>query len=151
MKRTHHCAELNASHLNETVVLNGWINKWRDHGGLIFIDLRDRYGITQVVFNPAIDKKSYEKSKFLRSEFVIAIKGKVSPRPTESVNKNIVTGEIEILVSELVVLNEAKTTPFEIINSLDVNEELRLKYRYLDMRRKKLQDKIIARINCINI
>jgi len=145
MKRTHHCAEINKSHLNETVILNGWINKWRDHGGLIFIDLRDRYGLTQIVFNPDVDKVSYEKSKLLRSEFVIAVKGKVSPRPVESVNKNIVTGEIEILVSELVVLNEAKTTPFEIINNLEVNEELRLKYRYLDMRRSKLQDKLIAR------
>ena len=145
MKRTHNCAELDLSHLDEIVILNGWVNKWRDHGGLIFIDLRDRYGITQVVFNPELNAQSYEQSKTLRSEYVISIKGRVSKRPHESVNPKIKTGLIEILVSDLEILNKAKTTPFEITNGLDLNEELRLKYRYLDLRRKGLQQKIIMR------
>ncbi|MEJ2545222.1 MAG: OB-fold nucleic acid binding domain-containing protein, partial [Calditrichaceae bacterium] len=145
MKRTHNCAELDLSHLDEVVVLNGWVNKWRDHGGLIFIDLRDRYGITQVVFNPELNAQAYEQSKTLRSEYVISIKGRVSKRPEESINPKIKTGLVEVLVSDLEVLNKAKTTPFEITNGLDLNEELRLKYRYLDLRRNSLQQKIIMR------
>ncbi|MEJ2052925.1 MAG: OB-fold nucleic acid binding domain-containing protein, partial [Calditrichaceae bacterium] len=139
MKRTHYCSELNLSHLDETVILNGWVNKWRDHGGLIFIDLRDRYGITQVVFNPEINSEAYERSKSLRSEYVISVKGKVSRRPEESINPKIETGMIEVLVTDLEILNTAKTTPFEITNGLDLNEELRLKYRYLDLRRTALR------------
>jgi len=145
MKRTHNCAELDLSHLDKTVILNGWVNKWRDHGGLIFIDLRDRYGITQVVFNPELNAQAYEQSKSLRSEYVIAVQGCVSKRPQESVNPKIKTGQIEVLVTQLDILNKAKTTPFEITNGLDLNEELRLKYRYLDLRRQGLQQKIIMR------
>lgn len=145
MKRTHNCAELDLSHLDEIVILNGWVNKWRDHGGLIFIDLRDRYGITQVVFNPELNAQAYEQSKTLRSEYVISIKGRVSKRPEESVNQKLKTGLIEVLVSDLEILNKAKTTPFEIANGLDLNEELRLKYRYLDLRRHGLQQKLIIR------
>ena len=145
MKRTHNCAELNLDHLDQKVTLNGWVNKWRDHGGLIFIDLRDRYGITQIVFNPEINKKTYELSKSLRSEFVISVSGTVTKRPADAINKNISTGEIELLVSEMEILNPAKTTPFEIMNNLEINEELRLKYRYLDLRRSSLQNKIIER------
>jgi len=145
MKRTHHCGEINLSYVNQVIVLNGWVNKWRDHGGLIFVDLRDRYGIVQLVFNPEYDRETYQKSKTLRSEYVIAVKGAVCQRPAESVNLHVPGGDIEILVSDLVVLNQAKTTPFEIIDLLDVNEELRLKYRYLDLRRKSLQEKLIIR------
>ncbi len=145
MKRTHNCAELDLSHLDEIVILNGWVNKWRDHGGLIFIDLRDRYGITQVVFNPELNAQAYEQSKTLRSEYVISIKGRVSKRPEESINPKLDTGLIEVLVSDLEILNKAKTTPFEIANGLDLNEELRLKYRYLDLRRHELQQKLIIR------
>jgi aspartyl-tRNA synthetase len=145
MKRTHNCAELDLSHLGEIVILNGWVNKWRDHGGLIFIDLRDRYGITQVVFNPELNAQAYEQSKTLRSEYVISVKGRVSKRPHESINQKLKTGLIEVQVSDLEILNKAKTTPFEITNGLDLNEELRLKYRYLDLRRHGLQQKIIMR------
>lgn len=145
MKRTHHCGEINLSQLNQVVILNGWVNKWRDHGGLIFVDLRDRFGILQLVFNPEYARETYQKSKTLRSEYVIAIKGVVSQRPAEAINPNAPGGDIEILVSDLVVLNQARTTPFEIINHLDINEELRLKYRYLDLRRKSLQEKLITR------
>ena len=145
MKRTHNCAELDLKHLDEIVILNGWVNKWRDHGGLIFIDLRDRYGITQVVFNPELNAQAYEQSKTLRSEYVISVKGRVSKRPEESVNPKIKTGQIEVHVNDLEILNKAKTTPFEITNGLDLNEELRLKYRYLDLRRHGLQQKIIMR------
>ena len=145
MKRTHNCSELGLSHLDKIVVLSGWVNKWRDHGGLIFIDLRDRYGITQIVFNPELNKKAYDISKTLRSEFVISVKGRVSKRPADSVNPKINTGMIELLVTDIKILNAAKTTPFEINNGLDLNEELRLKYRYLDLRRYSLQQKIIMR------
>lgn len=145
MKRTHNCAELNLSNLDNTVVLNGWVNKWRNHGGLIFIDIRDRYGLTQVVFNPEIDANVYEQAKILRSEYVVAVKGVVSKRPPESRNESMKTGEIEVLASELLILNTAKTTPFEIIDDLEINEELGLTYRYLDLRRKKLQKNLILR------
>lgn len=145
MKRTHYCAELNLSNLDQTVVLNGWVNKWRNHGGLIFIDIRDRYGLTQVVFNPEIDANVYEQAKMLRSEFVVAVKGVVSKRPPESRNESMKTGEIEVSASELLILNTAKTTPFEIMDDLEINEELGLTYRYLDLRRKKLQKNLILR------
>lgn len=145
MKRTHNCAELNLSNLDNTVVLNGWVNKWRNHGGLIFIDIRDRYGLTQVVFNPEIDANVYEQAKMLRSEFVVAVKGVVSKRPPESRNESMKTGEIEVSASELLILNTAKTTPFEIMDDLEINEELGLTYRYLDLRRKKLQKNLILR------
>ncbi len=145
MKRTHNCAELNLEHLGQTVVLNGWVNKWRDHGGLIFIDVRDRYGLTQVVFNPELNKSVYESAKKLRTEYVIAVKGIVEKRPPDSVNKKMNTGDVEILISELEILNISKTTPFEIIDNLEVNEELRLKYRYLDLRRRSLQQNLLTR------
>lgn len=151
LKRTHTCGELNKSHKGKTVVLNGWVNKRRDHGGVIFIDLRDRYGITQVVFNPEINKFVYEQAKSLRSEFVIGVKGQVALRPEDAINPQMATGEIEIYVSELEIFNPAKTTPFEIEDNLEVNEELRLTYRYLDLRRPKLQNKLITRSKAYRI
>ncbi len=151
MKRTHHCGELNESFINQEVVLNGWVNKWRDHGGLIFIDMRDRYGVTQVVFNPQANKQTYEQAKNLRSEDVIAVKGIVQKRPPEAINKKLATGAIEVQVHELKILNKAKTTPFEINDQIEVSEELRLKYRYLDLRRSKLQNNLITRSNVYKI
>lgn len=145
LKRTHHCAELNKDNIGQVVILNGWVKKWRNLGGLIFIDLRDRYGVTQVVFNPETDNALYELSKTLRNEFVIAVKGKVNPRPAGASNPSLKTGLIELEASELVILNHAKTTPFEIIDELDINEELLLKYRYLDLRRSRLQNNLILR------
>jgi len=145
LKRTHTCGYLTAANKAENVCLMGWVNNWRDHGGLIFIDLRDRYGITQVVFNPEIDKKVHGLSKRLRNEFVIAVEGKVSIRPAGTKNKNLRTGEIEILANHFEILNPAITTPFEIDSTNQINEELRLKYRFLDLRRRKLQSNLILR------
>ncbi len=147
MKRTHHCGELNESFVGKEIILNGWVNKWRDHGGLIFIDLRDRYGLTQVVFNPQVNQKTYEKAKNLRTEDVVAVKGIVQKRPPEAINKKLPTGAIEIHVHELEILNKAKTTPFEINDQIEVSEEIRLKYRYLDLRRSRLQKNLMTRSN----
>lgn len=141
--RTHQCTALSTSNNGETVVVMGWVQKRRDHGGVIFIDLRDRSGIVQVVFNPDIDHESHEKADSLRSEYLVAIRGKVEPRPEGNVNPNMATGEIELNGFELEVLDSAKTPPFIINDDIDVSEELRLKYRYIDLRRPKMK-KIIA-------
>ena len=145
-KRTHNCGELNFNSVDQQVVLNGWVDSWRDHGGVIFIDLRDRYGKTQIVFSPDA-KEVYQIGKKFRSEYVIAISGKVKNRPAEAVNKDIPTGKIEVIVDDVEVLNTSKTTPFEIKDYIDASEDLRLKYRYLDLRRGKLQNSIILRHN----
>lgn len=145
LKRTHTCGELTSKNEGEKIVLNGWVNKWRDHGGLIFIDIRDRYGVSQVVFNPQKNREEYELAQTLRSEFVIAIEGKVNLRPEGSQNKNLRTGEIEIEVEKLEILNSAKTTPFEIKDGIEVNDELKLTYRYLDLRRDELKQKLLLR------
>jgi aspartyl-tRNA synthetase len=144
LKRTNYCGEVNRTHAGETVVVCGWVDSWRDHGGLFFIDLRDRTGKIQLVFSPDYEE-SYKISKKLRTEFVIAVKGKVELRPDDAINTEIATGEIEIHVTEIEVLNQSKTTPFEIKDYVDVSEDIRLKYRYLDLRRKKLQDLVIFR------
>ncbi|APF19766.1 aspartyl-tRNA synthetase [Caldithrix abyssi DSM 13497] len=145
MKRTFTCGELDESLINKTVVLNGWVNKWRDHGGLIFIDLRDRYGLTQIVFNPQTNPRAYETAKHLRNEDVIAVEGIVVGRPPEAINPKMRTGKIEVHVQKLEILNKAKTTPFEINDQIEVSEDIRLKYRYLDLRRPRLQQNLIVR------
>ncbi|MEM9445420.1 MAG: aspartate--tRNA ligase [Verrucomicrobiota bacterium] len=137
MIRTHHCNELRKQDIGQKVTLVGWVDSWRDHGGVIFIDLRDREGITQIVFNPEHDKETAEKSHTLRSEFVVQVKGEIVARLEGTENANLTTGEIEILVDELEVLNEAETPPFPIDED-GVNEDLRLSYRYLDLRRPKM-------------
>ncbi|MEW5757955.1 MAG: aspartate--tRNA ligase [Candidatus Omnitrophota bacterium] len=152
MLRTHTCNELNINNLDKEVILCGWVHRRRDHGKLIFIDLRDRYGITQVVFFP--DKKNpilYERAQTLRSEFVISVKGKVGKRPKGNENPNIATGEIELQSLELQILNTSETPPFEIDENLDITEELRLKYRYLDLRRCNVLNNLITRSNVCNI
>ena len=144
MKRTHHCNELRPSHIGQTVILSGWVHSRRDLGGLIFIDIRDREGRTQTVFNPAdhyLFKEQVEKAAALRSECVISITGQVRQRPAGTNNSKIPTGEIEVAVQKLEVLNMAEVLPFpvddpEIANK--VNEELRLQYRYLDLRRPEM-------------
>ena len=145
MKRTHFCGEPRKKDINKEIVLSGWVHKRRDHGGLIFIDLRDRYGITQIVFNPEKSKKAHETAHHLRSEYVISVKGTVSPRPAGTENPNIPTGDIEVIVSELAILNEAKTPPFMIEEETEVAENVRLKYRYLDLRRPSIQKNLILR------
>ena len=146
LKRTHTCGELRKADAGKTVVLNGWVHKWRDHGGLLFIDLRDRYGLTQVVFKPdLLDQKTMNEATHLRAEFVISIEGEVNERPEGMVNKGLPTGAIEVTVKKMTVLNEAKTPPFEIEEETNANEELKLRYRYLDLRRPPLQYKIKIR------
>ena len=144
-RRTQTCGELRESHIDESVVLNGWVDTRRDLGGVIFIDLRDRYGITQIVFEPTYNQEAYEIGKDLRSEYVISIEGKVRKRPEGTENSLIPTGMVDVMVDKIVLLNEAKTPPFQIKDGLDVNEDLRLKYRYLDLRRNEMQKNILLR------
>lgn len=139
MLRTHTCGELAATHVGQTVVLNGWVHGRRDHGMVMFIDLRDRHGITQVVFNGERNPKVHEQAHTLRSEFVMAVRGQVSRRPEGSENPNLSTGEIEVMADALEILNEAKTPPFLIEDEIEVTDALRLKHRYLDLRRPKMQ------------
>ncbi len=145
MKRTRHCNELSSADLGSEVVLAGWVQRRRDHGGLIFVDLRDREGITQVVFNPEVDKDIHQQAHVIRNEFVLCVRGKVERRPEGMVNPKLKTGEIEVLVSELEILNKAKTPPFVIEDRTEVSENIRLRYRYLDLRRPMLQENFILR------
>ena len=144
-KRTHTCNELNEEFVGSNVVLNGWVDNRRDLGGVIFIDLRDRYGITQVVFEPNYNQIAHDLGKNLRSEYVISIEGKVRKRPDGTENSSISTGAVDVMVDKLVILNEASTPPFQIKDDIDVSEELRLKYRYLDLRRNKMQHNLNLR------
>ena len=145
MRRTHHCNSLTSQEIGQTVVLMGWVLRRRDHGGVIFIDLRDREGITQVVFNPEINPDVHKKAHALRSEFVLGVRGRVEPRPEGMINPKLHTGEIEVLVDELKILNPAKTPPFMIEDNIEVSEAIRLKNRHLDLRRPSLQHNIITR------
>jgi len=145
MRRTHSCCELGAKDIGNEVVLMGWVLRRRDHGGVIFIDLRDREGITQVVFNPEADQAVHAKAHSIRNEYVLAVRGKVDPRPEGMVNPNLHTGEIEVLVSELKILNQAITPPFLIEDNIDVSENIRLKYRHLDLRRPQMQRNLVLR------
>jgi aspartyl-tRNA synthetase len=145
MRRTHHCWELGADDVDKEVVLMGWVHRRRDHGGVIFVDLRDREGLTQVVFNPLVDKKIHAKAHAIRNEYVLAVRGKVDPRPADMVNPKLKTGEIEVAVTELKILNAAKTPPFLIEDEIDASETVRLKYRHLDLRRSEMQENLILR------
>ncbi|GEN84681.1 aspartate--tRNA(Asp/Asn) ligase [Sporosarcina luteola] len=138
MQRTHYCGQLTEDIIGQTVTLQGWVQKRRDLGGLIFIDLRDRAGIVQIVFNPDFSKEALEIAESIRSEFVIEVQGKVVEREEKQKNDKLQTGSIEIHVENIKIINEAKTPPFIIEDETDVNEEIRLKYRYLDLRRPQL-------------
>ena len=138
-KRTHTCGELTAKQIDKTVTLAGWVDVRRDHGGLIFIDLRDKWGKTQIVFDPKEASSAHQIAEGVRGEYVLAVSGKIRKRPEGMHNKKIPTGEIEVLVSECDVLNTAKTPPFEISDTVETSEDLRLKYRFLDLRRPKMQ------------
>ena len=133
-KRTHTCGELTLDHVGQTVILNGWVDAWRDFGGLVFIDLRDRYGLTQVVFEPDAGAELQAAARELRNEYVVGVKGTVAARLPGKENPKLKTGAIEVRVQELVVYNATPTPPFEM-HGPEPNEELRLKYRYLDLRR----------------
>jgi aspartyl-tRNA synthetase len=145
MRRTHHCWELGAADVDREVVLMGWVHRRRDHGGVIFVDLRDREGITQVVFNPLVDKKIHAKAHAIRNEYVLAVRGKVENRPADMINPKLKTGEIEVSATELKILNAAKTPPFLIEDEIDASETIRLKYRHLDLRRPEMQKNLILR------
>lgn len=144
-RRTHHNNELNASNIGEQVTLMGWVQFRRDHGGLIFIDLRDREGLTQVVFSPEHNSEVHERAHALRTEYVLAIKGTVGPRPEGMTNSNLVTGEVEVVVDEYKLLNTSDTPPFPIEDRVEAGENLRLKYRFLDLRRPALAKNFILR------
>jgi aspartyl-tRNA synthetase len=143
--RTHTCGELNASTIGQQVTLAGWVNRRRDHGGLVFLDIRDRYGITQVIADPEHSPEAHRLASELRSEYVVQVSGKVVPRLAGTENPNLSTGAIEIAADEIVILNPSRTTPFPISDGIQVDESLRLKYRYLDLRRPTMRDNIILR------
>jgi len=144
-KRTHTCGELNREHKNLKVTLQGWVDRRRDHGSLIFVDLRDIYGKTQIVFDPSASEATTSTARELKLEYVISITGRVRLRPEGMINTQMPTGEIEVVVEDYEILNPSKTTPFLIVDNVDASEELRFKYRYLDLRRPEMQQSLIIR------
>ncbi|TKH40877.1 aspartate--tRNA ligase [Paenibacillus sp. FSL R10-2782] len=145
MKRSHQCGALTHAHIGETVTLNGWVQTRRDLGGVLFIDLRDRSGIVQIVFNPAYSGDALQIADRVRSEYVLEVTGTVVKRDAETINANLPTGEIEVRITEIEVLNAAKTPPFFIEDGVEVDESLRLKYRYLDLRRPEMHQTLKLR------
>ena len=143
MFRTHTCGELRLANVGEKVTLSGWVHRSRKMGGMTFVDIRDRYGVTQLVFNHESNAALCEQANELGREFVIQIMGEVAERSNK--NKNIDTGEIEILVSALNILNKAKTPPFTIEDNTDGGDDIRMKYRYLDLRRNNVRENLILR------
>ncbi len=140
LKRTHYCTDLSLDNVDQEVIVTGWVQKRRDHGGVIFVDLRDRSGLVQVTFNPELcDAEVFAKAEVVRSEFVLGIKGKVRPRPEGMENDKLKTGSIDVIASELIIYNSAKTPPYALVDDCDVDENIRLKYRYLDLRRPIMQ------------
>jgi len=145
LRRTHSCGALRAADEGQTAVLMGWVHRRRDHGGVIFVDLRDREGLTQVVFHEDVDPAIHQRAEALRPEYVVAVEGKVALRGPAAVNPNLATGEIEVVASRVWILNESRTPPFPMEEQVDVAEEVRLKYRYVDLRRPRMQRNIILR------
>ena len=143
--RTHKCGELTDKNIGSKVTLVGWANKWRDHGGVVFIDLRDRSGLIQTVFNPETDADIHQAAHKIRNEYVIQVEGDVRERPEGTVNPNLPTGQVEVVVTKLTVLNECKPLPFMIEDDAEVSESLRYKHRYLDLRRPIIQQNMIIR------
>jgi aspartyl-tRNA synthetase len=145
MQRTHYCGALRKDDIGQEVILYGWVHRRRDHGGLIFIDLRDRNGLVQVVFNPDIDRQVHAIGQEVRSEFVLEVDGKVIARPAGTENNEIPTGDIEVIASKVAILSVSKTPPFSIEEDVEASETLRLKYRYLDLRRPAAQRNLLVR------
>lgn len=145
MFRTHSCKDLTTNNIGDVVTLAGWVHRRRDHGGLIFIDLRDREGLIQVVFDPEVSKAGYEIANKMRNEYVVSITGKIVRRPAGTENPKLFTGEIELIATRCEILNYSKTPPFYINEETDVEEGLRLKYRYLDLRRQRMKENILLR------
>lgn len=144
-KRSHYCGDLRIEDAGAQVVLMGWVQTRRDHGGLIFIDLRDRTGLVQVVFSPDFQQEAFEKAESVRSEYVVCVQGAVRERPEGTANPNLATGQVDVMAHELRVLNRAKTPPFYIEDGIEVDENLRLRYRYLDLRRPEMQEALMLR------
>ncbi|WP_213412978.1 aspartate--tRNA ligase [Xylanibacillus composti] len=151
MLRTHECGTLTKAHVGETVTLNGWVQRRRDLGGVLFIDLRDRSGIMQIVFNPEFSGEAHAIADKVRSEYVLAVKGTVIERSPDTYNPNLPTGEIEMRVTDIEVLSSAKTPPFFIEDGIDIDESIRLKYRYLDLRRPEMQQTLMLRSKAAKI
>jgi len=151
MLRTHTCGEINEKLVGKDVTIAGWVHSRRDHGELMFVDLRDAYGIVQVVFDPKVNRDLHTKAHELKSEYVISIKGKVRPRPKGTENKKIPTGMVEVLADEVTVLNKSLVPPFEMDDSVSVSEEVRLKYRYLDLRKPLMQKNLRLRHKVVKI
>ena len=145
LRRTHFCNDLGIANVGEQVTLMGWVLRRRDHGGVIFIDLRDRRGITQVVFNPEVNTEVHAKAHQIRSEWVLAVQGKVAARPGDMANPKLATGAIEILATELRLLNSSETPPFPLDEDVEVSDNLRLQYRYLDLRRPEMAANLVMR------
>ncbi|MDD4013872.1 MAG: OB-fold nucleic acid binding domain-containing protein, partial [Candidatus Omnitrophica bacterium] len=145
MLRTHTCGELKKKDVSKEVILCGWVSTRRDHGDIIFIDLRDKHGFTQIVFDPQRNKEAHQGAHELKSEFCVRVRGKVSLRPEGTVNPRIPTGEIEVDVDSAEVLSTSLTPPFEVKDDVNISEDIRLKYRYLDLRRPCMQEKLRIR------
>jgi len=145
LRRTHTCGELRAKDAGSRALLMGWVHRRRDLGGVIFIHLRDRDGVTQIVFHNDVDPEVHAKAEILRSEYVIAVEGKVEPRTPDTVNPNLATGEVEVVADKIWILNESRTPPFPMEENVDVSEDTRLKYRFVDLRRPHMQRNIILR------
>lgn len=145
LKRTEYCGRLRTDHIGQTVVLNGWVNSYRDHGGLVFVDLRDREGLVQLVFDPESQPDVHKIARSVRCEWVIGVRGIVRPRGEGLENPRLATGKVEVFVEEMEILNAAKTPPFEIDTAAQVNEELRLQYRYVDLRRPSMLNRLAVR------
>ena len=145
MLRTISSGELRSSHVGQNVKLAGWVDRRRDHGSLIFIDLRNRDGIVQVVFNPELAPEAHRVAETVRAEWVLQIAGVVGTRPEGTANSNLPTGQVEVVAGEVEVLNQSLTPPFEVNEDADVDELVRLKYRYLDLRRPRMRDILVLR------
>lgn len=145
MFKANSCGELTAKHIGKRVTLAGWVHRRRDHGGLVFIDLRDRAGLVQVVFNPEVSGEGHEVATRLRHEYVLQVTGEVAKRPQGTENPNLPTGEVEVIAQQAKILNPSKTPPFYINEDIDVDENLRLRYRYLDLRRPRMKENILLR------
>ncbi|MDO8683673.1 MAG: aspartate--tRNA ligase [Armatimonadota bacterium] len=150
-QRTVYCGEVTTSDIGKQIILNGWVQRRRDHGGLIFVDLRDRTGVVQTVIDPQVAPSAHEVAETVRSEYVLEITGEVRRRPEGTENPNLPTGEVEVAVSEIEILNTAKTPPFPIADDINVDETLRLTYRYLDLRRPEMQRKIFLRHRIVKL
>ncbi len=145
MKRTIRCGELRSDHIGQQVVLNGWVHRYRDHGGILFVDLRDRAGLVQVVFDPAVAPQAHQVGEQMRGEFVVAVRGVVRRRPEGTENPELATGEVEVVAEEAEILNEAETPPFSIADRTETDELVRLKYRYIDLRDPRMQANLYLR------